>query len=312
MSETDVPAPTPGPETVIVRSRTEQRNPATERIDELSTLEVLELLNDEDQRVPAAVRAVLPDLARLVDAAVRTYEGGGTIHYLGAGTSGRIAVLDAAELPPTFSTDPDRVVAHHAGGSAGLATAVEGHEDDRSLGEADAAGVAAGDVVIGLAASGRTPYVLGALAVASQRGATTALVSSAVDRPAIEGIDVHLAVDTGPEAIAGSTRLKAGTAQKLILNGFSTALMVRLGKTYSNLMVDVAPRNAKLRGRVLAMLMEATGRSTEDCAERLRDAGGSTKTALVSLLTERSVSDAAEALEASGGRVREALLQLGR
>jgi N-acetylmuramic acid 6-phosphate etherase len=294
--------------TVIVRSQTEARNPATEHVDELPTLRVLELLNDEDARVPGAVRAVLPQLAQLVDAAVRCYEAGGTIHYFGAGTSGRIAVLDAAELPPTFSTDPARVVAHHAGGAASLVAAVEGTEDDRSLGEADAAEVTDRDVAIGLAASGRTPYVLGALDVAARRGATTALVSSAVDRPSPGHL--HLAVATGPEAIAGSTRLKAGTAQKLILNAFSTALMVRLGKTYSNLMVDVAPRNAKLRGRVLSILMEATGQTREVCADRLREADGSTKAALVSLLAETSVDAAVRALDASDGRVREALGRL--
>lgn len=299
------------PETVIVRSETESRNPRTEHIDELSTLAVLELLNDEDARVAAAVRAVLPELATLVDAAVRCYEAGGTIHYVGAGTSGRIAVLDAAELPPTFSTDPDRVVAHHAGGSAGLGAAIEGLEDDRALGEAELTSVRAGDVVIGLAASGRTPYVMGALEVAAARGATTALVSSAVNGPPIDGLDHHLAVDTGPEAIAGSTRLKAGTAQKLTLNAFSTALMVRLGKTYSNLMVDVSPSNAKLRGRVLSILMEASGQPHEVCADRLREADGSTKVALVSLLADSSVSEAAQVLAASDGRVREALHRLG-
>lgn len=303
--------PTEGePAIVIVQSATETRNPATERIDEVPTLTVLELLNDEDASVPVAVRAVLPQLAELVDAAADAYRRGGTIHYFGAGTSGRIAVLDAAELPPTFSTEPDRVIAHHAGGSASLAAAVEGIEDDRSLGARDAADLRAGDVAIGLTASGRTPYVLAALEVAKERGATTALISSAAASAPPEAVDLHLAVDTGPEAIAGSTRLKAGTAQKLILNGFSTALMVRLGKTYSNLMVDVAPRNAKLRGRVLSILMEATGRPQELCAARLREANGDTKVALVSLLANTTVADADRALTASNGRVREALGRL--
>lgn len=298
------------PDAVIVRGQTEARNAATRDIDALPTLRVLELLNDEDARVPDAVRAVLPELATLVDAAVRCYEAGGTIHYFGAGTSGRIAVLDAAELPPTFSTDPARVVAHHAGGFSSLLAAVEGIEDDRALGGADASGVVAGDVVVGLAASGRTPYVLGALAEAGRRGATTALVSSARGDGDVEHLDLHLAVDTGPEAIAGSTRLKAGTAQKLVLNAFSTALMVRLGKTYSNLMVDVAPRNAKLRGRVLSILMEVTGRSHDVCAERLRAADGSTKVALVSLLADVAVDEAEQMLDRADGRVRDALQRL--
>lgn len=302
--------PTGDAETIIVSGSTELRNAATVDIDVVPTIEVLGLLNDEDARVPGAVRAVLPQLAELVDAAVRSYTAGGTIHYVGAGTSGRIAVLDAAELPPTFSTDPDRVVAHHAGGSTSFVAAVEGLEDDRALGEADADAVRAGDVVIGLAASGRTPYVIGALTVAAARGATTALVCSSVSPTPPEGLDLLLAVDTGPEAIAGSTRLKAGTAQKLVLNAFSTALMVRLGKTYSNLMVDVAPSNAKLRGRVLSILMEATGRQRDDCADRLRDADGDTKVALVSLLAERDVTAARRALAAADGSVREALRRL--
>lgn len=305
------PGPTGDAETIIVDGSTELRNAATVDIDVVPTIEVLELLNDEDARVPGAVRAVLPQLAELVDAAVRSYESGGTIHYFGAGTSGRIAVLDAAELPPTFSTDPDRVVAHHAGGSLSFAAAVEGLEDDRTLGEAEADAVQAGDVVIGLAASGRTPYVIGALAVAAARGATTALVCSSVTPTPPDGLDLLLAVDTGPEAIAGSTRLKAGTAQKLVLNAFSTALMVRLGKTYSNLMVDVAPSNAKLRGRVLSILMEATGRPRDDCAGRLRDADGDTKVALVSLLTDAAVGEARRSLAAADGSVRRALGRLG-
>ncbi|WP_052669792.1 N-acetylmuramic acid 6-phosphate etherase [Nitriliruptor alkaliphilus] len=303
--------PTGDAETIIVDGSTELRNAATVDIDVVPTLEILELLNDEDARVPGAVRAVLPQLAELVDAAVRSYRAGGTIHYVGAGTSGRIAVLDAAELPPTFSTDPDRVVAHHAGGSLSFIAAVEGLEDDRALGEADADAVRAGDVVIGLAASGRTPYVIGALTVAAARGATTALVCSSVTATPPEGLELLLAVNTGPEAIAGSTRLKAGTAQKLVLNAFSTALMVRLGKTYSNLMVDVAPSNAKLRGRVLSILMEATGRSRDDCAERLRDADGDTKAALVSLLTDADVGEARRSLAAADGSVRGALGRLG-
>jgi N-acetylmuramic acid 6-phosphate etherase len=296
---------------VIVQGVTELRNPATVAIDELPTLEVLELLNDEDARVPGAVRAVLPQLAELVEAGVRCYAAGGTIHYVGAGTSGRIAVLDAAELPPTFSTDADRVIAHHAGGSGSMVAAAEGLEDDRALGESDARWVQPGDVVIGIAASGRTPYVVGALAVAVERGATTALVCSSSRPEPPPGLDLLLTVDTGPEAIAGSTRLKAGTAQKLVLNAFSTALMIRLGKTYSNLMVDVAPANAKLRGRVLAILIEATGRSQEVCAERLRDADGRTKVALVSLLADTTIADAEEALAACEWRVRDALRRLG-
>lgn len=292
---------------VVVTGRTEDRNPATEHIDELSALQVLTCINDEDARVAPAVRLVLPALAELVEHAIRCYEAGGTIHYVGAGTSGRIGVMDAAELPPTFSVPAGRVVAHHAGGAVAVDEAVEGMEDHEHFGREAVGGVRAGDIVIGLAASGRTPYVAGALAEAHERGALTALVSANDGGPIAPNVDVVIAVDTGPEAIAGSTRMKAGTAQKLILNAFSTALMVGLGKTYSNLMIDVSPTNAKLRGRVLSILMEATGQAQELCAARLEASEGNTKVALVSLLMDVPIDLATAALERSGGRVRAAL-----
>jgi N-acetylmuramic acid 6-phosphate etherase len=295
-----------GPRIERVDAPTEGRNPRTMDIDMLPALGVLELLNDEDAMVPAAVRTALPALAEVVDAAVARYEAGGTIHYFGAGTSGRLALLDAAELPPTFSADPGRVIAHQAGGEAAARMAVESAEDDEALGRTAAQGVTARDVAIGLAASGRTPFVLGALQAAREAGAFTAAVSSSPDGPIGTIVNVHILLDTGPEAIAGSTRLKAGTAQKLVLNSFSTALMVRLGKTYSNLMVDVAPNNAKLRGRIRSILEEATGASETDSAEALR-AAGDTKTALVSLATGVDAPTAAAALARSMGRVRAAI-----
>ncbi|MFV2063558.1 MAG: N-acetylmuramic acid 6-phosphate etherase [Chloroflexota bacterium] len=296
---------------VRVDSPTEARNPRTLMIDTLPSLGILELLNDEDATVAAAVRDALPSLARLVDAAVNSFEAGGTIHYFGAGTSGRIGTLDAVELPPTFSVDPTRVVAHHAGGDIAIGLAKEAAEDDIELGRAAAADVTAADVAIGLTASGRTPYLFGALEAASAAGAFTALVSSRPSGPIADIVDVHVFVDTGPEAIAGSTRLKAGTAQKMVLNDFSTALMVRLGKTYSNLMVDVARKNAKLRGRVLVILEEATGASVEDCVAALEAADGDTRTALVSLATGADIAAATAALDASGRRVRAAIAALG-
>ncbi len=296
---------------VRVATPTEGRNPRTLDIDTLPSLALLQLLNDEDARVAPAVRAALPQLAQAVDAAVERYEAGGVIHYFGAGTSGRIATLDAAELPPTFSADPARTVAHHAGGAFAISRAVEGVEDDPAVGRKAAAGLTAADVAVGIAASGRTPFVVGALAAAREVGAYTVLVSSAPQGPAVDLVDVHVFVDTGPEAIAGSTRLKAGTAQKLVLNGFSTALMIRLGKTYSNLMVDVTRHNAKLRGRVLVILEEATGATEDECRRALEAADGDTKTAIVSLLAGTDVSTARAALGATARRVREALAALG-
>ncbi len=300
----------PGP-VVRVDSVTEERNLRTIDIDALPTLDVLRLLNDEDALVASSVRQALPALAQVVDAAAARYRAGGTIHYFGAGTSGRIGTLDAAELPPTFSADPSRIVAHHAGGQDAIRRAVEAAEDDSDLGASDASDVGAGDIAIGLTASGRTPYVWGALKASKGLGALTVLISSSLNGGIADAVDIHVGVDTGPEAIAGSTRLKAATAQKMILNGFSTALMIRVGKAYSNLMVDVAATNAKLRGRVLSILEQATGGTEAECAEALERADGDTKTALVSLLTDVDAATAGAVLEASGGRVREAVASLG-
>lgn len=296
---------------IRVAAPTERRNPRTLEIDTLSSLEILQLLNDEDARVAPAVRAALPQLAAAVDAAVERYEAGGIIHYFGAGTSGRMATLDAAELPPTFSADPERTIAHHAGGAFAISRAAENVEDDPAGGREAAAEVTAADVAVGIAASGRTPFVVGALEAAAEAGAYTVLISSAPQGPAVDLVDTHVFVDTGPEAIAGSTRLKAGTAQKLVLNGFSTALMIRLGKTYSNLMVDVTRHNAKLRGRVLVILEEATGATEAECRSALDAADGDTKTAIVSLLAGTDATTARAALAATDRRVREALVALG-
>lgn len=290
---------------------TEQRNPRTLSIDAVGTLEILRMLNEEDARVPGAVGAVLPELARVVDAAVEAIRGGGRVHYFGAGTSGRLAVLDAAEILPTFHAPDDLVVAHHAGGTAALLRAVENVEDSVEGGAADAAGVTGLDVVIGLAASGTTPYVAGALGAARAVGATTALITSNPSAPLAELADILIAADTGPEAIAGSTRLKAGTAQKLILNSFSTTVMIRLGRTWSNLMVDMVATNDKLRGRMLRILAEATGAGADACATALAAADGELKPALVHLLTGSPVPEARSALAEADGRVAGALQKLG-
>jgi N-acetylmuramic acid 6-phosphate etherase len=287
-----------------VSSPTEQVNPRTTELDTVPTLELVRLLHEQDALVPAAVEQVLPVLAELVDAAVARVEAGGRVHYFGAGTSGRLAVLDAAELPPTFGIADDVVVAHQAGGSIAFVQPVEDAEDDD--GGVDAASVEAGDVVIGLAASGRTPYVGAALTAGRARGAVTALITANPSAPFASLADHLLIAPTGPEALTGSTRLKAGTAQKMILNTFSTALMTRLGHTYRSFMVDMRATNAKLRGRNLELLVQATGCSEAE-AVRALDACGEAKTAVVHLLTGRPPQECRDRLAASGGRVRPAL-----
>jgi N-acetylmuramic acid 6-phosphate etherase len=258
--------------------------------------------------VPGAVAAVLPELAKLVDFAVTALRGEHRVHYVGAGTSGRLAVLDAAELIPTFNIPGDWFMPHHAGGAGALLRAVENAEDDAVAGAAEIREhVHAGDVVVGLTASGRTPYVVGALAAARELGACTALVSANPGAAANASVDVPIAVDTGPEAIAGSTRMKAGTAQKLVLTAFSTATMVRFGRTYSNLMVSMRATNAKLRGRTLRILREATGATEQDCADALAAADGDLKVALVTLLAGTDPTHAAAALDGAEGHVRTAL-----
>ncbi|GAA5193755.1 N-acetylmuramic acid 6-phosphate etherase [Rugosimonospora acidiphila] len=286
---------------------TEERNPHTLDIDLRTTIDILHMINDEDARVPRAVRDALPALAAAVELGVAALRGGHRVHYFGAGTSGRMAVLDAAELIPTYDLEPSWVVAHHAGGAQAMKQPIEDVEDDEAGGAAEAAGLGPGDVAIGLTASGRTPYVTGALRAARARGAGTVLISANPGAALGTEVDVHVGVSTGPEVIAGSTRMKAGTAQKLLLNAFSTALMVRMERTYSNLMVAVAARNAKLRGRVVRILVEATGLDPQTCALAARQAGGDCRVALVSLLAGVPAGTARQALAASSGGVRRAL-----
>ncbi len=268
------------------------------------------MLNAEDRLVAPAVERVLGELARAVEAVVEALRGAGTVHYVGAGTSGRLAVLDAAELTPTFGLAPGRVVAHVAGGRPALECAVDGAEDDAGAGARDLGGLRCTDVVVGLAASGQTPYVAGALRAARSAGATSVLVDADPASPLAIFADIHVSVETGAEAIAGSTRLKAGTGQKLVLNALSTAAMVRLGKTYSNLMVDLVATNTKLRGRVITILVAATGASEACCECALREADGELKVALAALLSGAPPARARTALVAENGHVRRALEQL--
>ncbi len=289
---------------------TEQRDVAGSDLDLLPTLDLLRRINAEDAVVPSAVEQALPELARVVDLAVAALQAGRNVHYFGAGTSGRMAAMDAAELVPTFDLEPGRVVAHPAGGMQALDAAVEGVEDDAASGRAAADGLVAGDVALGLAASGRTPYVAGALEQARSVGASTVLVSANPAAELADLADIHVCVETGPEVLTGSTRMKAGTAQKLVLTAFSTAVMVRLGRTYSNLMTSVVAKNEKLHGRMLAILAEATGVDLDGCARALEEADGDLKVALVGLLGEVEQPRARAALAASGGVVRVALQSL--
>lgn len=289
---------------------TEERNPASMDLDSLPLPDLLRLINEQDATVPGAVAAVLPQIELAVLAGVKALRSGCRIHYFGAGTSGRVAFADAAELRPTFSLAPDQVVPHAAGGLEALWNAVEHAEDDDVAGERDASEVAAGDFVIGVTASGATPYVAGALRQARSVGATTALVSSNPQAPLANLADIDIAVDTGPEVITGSTRMKAGTAAKLVLTTFSTAVMVRIGRTWSNLMVCAVPNNAKLRQRAVRTLVSATGVDPEVAQAAIDEAGEELPVALVMLLSSVDASTARSALAGAEGVVAAAVRQL--
>ncbi len=275
----------------------------------MSALEIVTAMNREDRTAIEAVAEVLPVLAGLVDEAAARIARGGAVHYFGAGTSGRLAILDAAELVPTFHLEPGIVIAHIAGGDRAVVNAVEGSEDSFADGAAAAADMRPDDLAIGLAASGGTPYVGGALATARERGAATALMTSNPGATLSHLADYLLVADTGPEVLTGSTRLKAGTALKTMLNAFSTALMVRSGRTWSNLMVSMVASNAKLRDRAIRIVSTAAEVSPTDAAEMLRASGGDLKVALLTALTGLDTAAADSALTASRGNVREALTQ---
>lgn len=286
---------------------TEQRNPRSTHLDELETLEVLELLNSEDRVAVDAAATVLPELAPVVQEAARRLRRGGTVHYFGAGTSGRLGVLDASELMPTFNLEPGRVVGHIAGGDQALVQAVENAEDSVDSGHEDASALNSDDLAIGIASSGNTPYVGGALERARVAGAYTVLISNNPHARVAVHADRHLVLDTGPEVVTGSTRLKAGTAQKLVLNGFSTALMVELGRTWQNLMVSVVATNAKLRDRTTRILCAAADLDEPAAHALLERAGGDLKVSILSAVGELPVQEAAELLKQHSGSVREAL-----
>ncbi len=288
---------------------TESRNPASEAIDTLNPLEIVTLMNAEDARVVEAVRAESESVAIAIDWAADRLRRGGRLVYVGAGTSGRLGVLDASECPPTFGTPPGMVVGLIAGGPTALTRAVEGAEDDPDRGAADLAAldIQADDLVVGIATSGRTPYVLGAVREAKRRGAAT--VGIACNRPSLLGqeADLEIAPIVGPEIIAGSTRLKAGTATKMILNMISTGAMVRIGKTLGNRMVDLRPSNEKLRIRTRRFLREIAGLDDAAAAETLARCGGELKRALVVALADVGPDEAQSLLDAHGGQVRAAV-----
>jgi N-acetylmuramic acid 6-phosphate etherase len=294
---------------MTIHSITETAHPATAAIDTLSTRQIVAAIHAEDAKVAAAVAAVGDAIAQLVDIAAERMRRGGRLIYAGAGTSGRLGVLDAAECPPTFSTSPSQVVGLIAGGVAALTQALEGIEDDPERGRADVAalGVGAGDTVLGIAASGRTPYVLGAVAEARARGAFVAGLACTQPSALAEAVDLMIAPIVGPEVITGSTRMKAGTAQKLVLNTLSTAIMIRLGKTFGNLMVDVQPLNEKLRQRTVQIVVAATGLAPDEARALLARAGGQPKTAIVMALANVNAQSAQQRLLESGGHVRAAL-----
>jgi N-acetylmuramic acid 6-phosphate etherase len=290
---------------------TEGVNPRTTDLDRLDVESALLRLNDEDALVPAAVRDEIPAIARAVRLAEASLRAGGRLIYVGAGTSGRLGCLDASEIPPTFGMEPGIVVGVIAGGDGALRNSVEGAEDSPAEGAAALAqlDVSECDTVCGIAASGRTPFVLGALAEARRRGARTVGLSNHRPCELEPHADVMIVPHVGPEAISGSTRLKSGTSQKLVLNMISTLAMVRLGKTYGNLMVDLRPTNEKLRQRARRLVIAVTG-CPGDEADRLIDAaGGRAKTAMLMGLTGLDAARAEVLLAAAGGRLREALEQ---
>src|ERR1700683_5546556 len=288
---------------------TEQANPASAHIDALSTVEMLRVINAEDRKVAEAVEREIAAIGRAVDAIAEVFGHGGRLFYIGAGTSGRLGVLDASECPPTFGVSPEMVQGIIAGGEAALSRATETTEDDPAIGARDliARGFLATDILTGIAASGRTPYVLGAMAAAKRLGAVTIGISCTPDSEVARAADIAITPLVGPEVIAGSTRMKAGTAQKLVLNMLSTAVMIRLGYVFGNLMVNVQPRNSKLRDRATRIIAASAELSYERAGQLLVEAGESVPVAIVMARLSLDRGSAEARLAAAGGRVSEAL-----
>ena len=288
---------------------TETRNPNSQDLDMMSALEIVTLMNQEDRKVCLAIEEVLPEISKLVDVVAATFEKGGRLIYMGAGTSGRLGVLDASECPPTYGVSPDMVVGIMAGGDYALRNDVVGDEDKPELGKQNLIenNLTKNDVVVGIAASGRTPFVIGGLEYAKELGCTTAAIAcnkgSAIGKIA----DIAIEAEAGPEVLTGSTRLKAGTTQKMILNMITTASMVRCGKAYQNLMVDVVQSCDKLCVRIENIVMDATGVSREEARAAIDEADQSAKLAITKILTGTDVVTARELLEKAKGHVRTAI-----
>lgn len=288
---------------------TETRNRNTMNLDIMSSFEIVKAMNDEDRNVPSAIEKALGRIASAVDEIVKTFKNGGRLFYIGAGTSGRLGVLDASECPPTFGVNHDMVIGIIAGGDSALRNPIEGAEDSFELCQKDLENYqfSENDILCGIAASGRTPYVIGGLRYARSIGAKTIAVACNIDSEIGREADIAIEVTPGPEVLTGSTRLKAGTCQKLILNMLTTASMVRMGKAYQNLMVDVVQSNEKLVSRARKIVMEATGCDMNTAVSTLEKAGGSCKLAIVMILTDSSEEEAAKLLEKAQGHVRDTL-----
>ncbi|AJJ10209.1 N-acetylmuramic acid 6-phosphate etherase [Yersinia rohdei] len=291
---------------------TESRNPASSQIDTLSILDMLKVINNEDKKVPLAVEEQLPEIAKAVSFIAEAFANEGRLIYCGAGTSGRLGILDASECPPTYGTPREMVVGLIAGGNTAILQAVENAEDSREMGEQDLRNLNfnARDVLVGIAASGRTPYVLGAMAYARGVGATVVAISCNQNSAMSQAADIAIEPLVGPEVITGSSRMKAGTAQKLILNMLTTAAMIRSGKVYSNLMVDVEATNAKLVQRQIDIVVQATECSVNEAQEALDECNRHCKTAIMMILSGMSAKDASAVLNKNKGFIRKALQEI--
>ena len=288
---------------------TESRNTASQNIDMLSTVEMLQVINNEDKKVALAVEQVLPEIAQVVDAIAIAFQQGGRLIYAGAGTSGRLGILDASECPPTYGSKPEQVVGLIAGGHQAILKAVENAEDNREMGAQDLIDLnfTEKDVLVGIAASGRTPYVIGAMEYAKSQNAIVACISCNPQSPMAALADVAITPVVGAEVVTGSSRMKAGTAQKLVLNMLTTGAMIRVGKVYGNLMVDVEATNAKLVERQKNIVMQATECSREEAEQALTQCNGHCKTAIVMLLAGVDAQTAADLLAKNNGFTRQAI-----
>ncbi len=289
---------------------TESRNVASENIDMLSTIDMLKVINQEDQKVALAVEAIIPEIAKVVDFISEAFQSGGRLIYTGAGTSGRLGILDASECPPTYGSDPDLVIGLIAGGHKAILKAVENAEDNEELGATDLQQIGFNhkDVLVGIAASGRTPYVIGSMNYAKSVGAKVAALSCNANSPMAEIADINITPIVGAEVVTGSSRMKAGTAQKLVLNMLTTGAMIRTGKVFGNLMVDVEATNAKLIQRQKNIVVEATGCSESQAAEALTQCNNHCKTAILMILLNINADLAAAKLSKHHGFIRHALL----